>query len=40
MNNVNVSGARSLQDRMTAAIARYRPSTSAPQPAPAGTAPA
>ena len=40
MNNVNVSGARSLQNRMAAAIARYRPSVSAPEPAPAGTAPA
>jgi serine-type D-Ala-D-Ala carboxypeptidase/endopeptidase (penicillin-binding protein 4) len=40
MNNVSVSGARSLQDRMAAAIARYMPSTPAPQPAPAGTAPA
>jgi D-alanyl-D-alanine carboxypeptidase/D-alanyl-D-alanine-endopeptidase (penicillin-binding protein 4) len=40
MNNVNVSGARSLQDRMAAAIARYRPSTAVAEPAPAGTAPA
>jgi hypothetical protein len=35
-----VSGARSLQDRMAVAIARYQPSTPAPQPAPTGTAPA
>jgi D-alanyl-D-alanine carboxypeptidase/D-alanyl-D-alanine-endopeptidase (penicillin-binding protein 4) len=40
MNNVNVSGARSIQDRMAAAIARYTPSTPAAEPAPAGTAPA
>jgi D-alanyl-D-alanine carboxypeptidase/D-alanyl-D-alanine-endopeptidase (penicillin-binding protein 4) len=40
MNNVSVSGARNLQNRMAAAIARYRPGTSAPQPAPVGTAPA
>jgi D-alanyl-D-alanine carboxypeptidase/D-alanyl-D-alanine-endopeptidase (penicillin-binding protein 4) len=40
MNNVSVTGARSLQDRMAAAIARYRPSTPASEPAPAGTAPA
>jgi len=40
MNNVSVSGARSLQDRMAAAIARYKPSTPAAAPAPAGTAPA
>jgi serine-type D-Ala-D-Ala carboxypeptidase/endopeptidase (penicillin-binding protein 4) len=40
MNNVNVSGARSLQDRMATAIARYRPSAPAPEPVPAGTAPA
>jgi D-alanyl-D-alanine carboxypeptidase/D-alanyl-D-alanine-endopeptidase (penicillin-binding protein 4) len=42
MNNVSVSGAHVLQDRMAVAIARYRSSTPAPQetPAPAGTAPA
>jgi D-alanyl-D-alanine carboxypeptidase/D-alanyl-D-alanine-endopeptidase (penicillin-binding protein 4) len=41
MNNVSVSGARSLQDRMAVAIARYKPSTPAPEnSAPAGTAPA
>lgn len=40
MNNVSVSGARSLQDRMAVAIARYRSSRPAPEPAPAGTAPA
>ncbi len=41
MNNVSVSGAHTLQDRMAAAIARYRPSTPAPTAkAPAGTAPA
>jgi serine-type D-Ala-D-Ala carboxypeptidase/endopeptidase (penicillin-binding protein 4) len=41
MNQVSVSGARRLQDRMAAAIARYRSSTPAPQAqAPAGTAPA
>ena len=42
MNRVSVSGARRLQDRMAAAIARYRGSTPAPQQqeAPTGTAPA
>jgi D-alanyl-D-alanine carboxypeptidase/D-alanyl-D-alanine-endopeptidase (penicillin-binding protein 4) len=40
MNGVNVSAARSLQDRMAAAIASYRPTTVAPPPGaqPAGRA--